>query len=259
MDVEKSARESSTRAPPGRVLLGIQGVQGCGKSTLVAHLCARYAGAVEAISLDDFYLPHAAMSALRADPRAEARAAWAHRGNPGTHDFAALAATVRGFRAAHDVVRVPIYDKDAREGEGDRVGWRTLAPTASVLLVEGWCLGFAPLGRADDVVDEALRAYHALWRDTLDALLVLHPPSIDVVAVWRMEAERAQRGVRARDAAAMEAFLAPYRVSYERYLAAAAARPIVSPALVVCLDARRRPVSARWVTTATTTAAKRVE
>lgn len=52
---------------------------------------------------------------------------------------------VRGLRKGEGF-RVPVYDKGARGGRGDRVGWRSVEGGVDVLVLEGWCVGFEGLG-----------------------------------------------------------------------------------------------------------------
>lgn len=42
---------------------------------------------------------------------------------------------------------MPVYDKAGRGGRGDRSGWRGVeGGKVDVVVVEGWCVGFLPLG-----------------------------------------------------------------------------------------------------------------
>lgn len=53
---------------------------------------------------------------------------------------------MRGLRGREEV-RVPVYDKAGRGGRGDRSGWRGVeGGKVDVVVVEGWCVGFLPLG-----------------------------------------------------------------------------------------------------------------
>ena len=129
------------------------------------------------------------------------------RGPPGTHDVPALAAALDGLLESK-AVPVPRFDK----GLDDRAGERRLEGPFDLIVLEGWCVGAAPVARdALEVPINALErevdpdaawrrhandclagAYAALWR-RLDALVFLEVPDLAAVRRWRLqqEAERA--------------------------------------------------------------------
>ncbi|KAI0479450.1 P-loop containing nucleoside triphosphate hydrolase protein [Xylariaceae sp. FL0804] len=131
-------------------IVGLNGVQGVGKTTLVRTIAAalRDVAGLETlvVSIDDLYLTHADQRALAA----------AHpdnklvqvRGEPGTHDMD-LAARFFDALCAGLPVRVPQYDKSAHAGQGDRVPEAQWAEVngpgqrrVQVVVIEGWCVGF---------------------------------------------------------------------------------------------------------------------
>ncbi|KAI1491457.1 P-loop containing nucleoside triphosphate hydrolase protein [Biscogniauxia mediterranea] len=145
-------------------IIGLNGVQGVGKTTLVRALAAalRRDEGLETLvcSIDDFYLRRADQEALaRAHPDNQLVQV---RGEPGTHDVPLL----RSFFAslcAGEPTQVPSYDKSLHGGRGDRApasGWAAVngpgQPRVQVVIFEGWCVGFRALG-ADEVL--------ARWRD----------------------------------------------------------------------------------------------
>src|ERR1700754_2377524 len=216
---------------PRPFVLGISGLQGSGKSTLAASLidAVRERGwAAVAMSLDDVYLPRAEREALARDVHPLLRT----RGVPGTHDLALLASTVHALERAEPErpVRIPRFDK----GHDDRYApalWPEMAEPPKLVVLEGWCLGVEPvaaasltapmnaLERDEDAdgtwrrwVNTRLIGYLPIW-ERLDALVVLHAPSWDVVAAWRDEAEQPlrERGEpRAMDADELTRFLQHY-------------------------------------------------
>lgn len=196
------------RSPGRPVLVGVNGPQGAGKSSLCAFLAARSAAAgmpAVSVSLDDFYLTRAEQLALAAAH--PGHRLLEHRGGPGTHDVRLAEATLRALTATpfQGPVAVPRYDKSAFSGRGDRAPseafTRVLAPPALVL-VEGFTLGFRPLGAAAAaarepglaIVDAALRPYARLMAP-LDAFVHLDAPGerLGQVVEWRVDAERARR------------------------------------------------------------------
>jgi len=215
----------------GPLLVGVQGIQGCGKSTLCERLARASPPRCAAVSLDDFYLPDAALDHAHPDARLRGR------GNPGTHDVAALASALAALRAG-GVAEVPVYDKEAHGGRGDRAPrTRRLDGAAlDVVLLEGWCVGFRARGRADDAVDAALAAYEPAFA-LLDRLVVLHAPA-PRAHLWRAQAERAL------DADGVRALVDRFMPAYRTYLPALRARR--DPAILhVRLDAARAPL-AHW-------------
>jgi D-glycerate 3-kinase len=187
------------------LVLGVQGAQGTGKSTLaglLALLLASEHGMVVAqLSLDDFYLGRAS----RRELAAEIHPLLATRGVPGTHDVDLALATVDALcRADADSrVALPRFDK-ANDDCYDRAQWQQMIGPVDVVVLEGWCLGAPPqpearlepainsLERQQDAdgrwrryVNAALAgAYRELF-DCIDFLVVLQAPSFDCVYRWR--------------------------------------------------------------------------
>ena len=202
-----------------KFIVGLQGVQGCGKSTVAARL--RRDPTWDAVSIDDFYLPHEQLGART-------------RGLPGTHDLSLLESTLSRFKSGCPSVRVPMYDKARHNGRGDRVGWRHLRDTADTLLVEGWCLGFCPDGTLDEL-DEHVKAYADALHHRIDALLLLKPPSLDVVHGWRAQAE--PEGGMGPDE--LVSFVNHYMPAYHRYLHSLHTHPPTPCCSVVSLGSDR--------------------
>lgn len=242
--------------PGARIIVGLQGVQGIGKSTLAGQLVASSrensdsdTRIVATISLDDFYLPHDALVSL-ADDHDEFRV----RGNPGTHDLDALQQALDDFAQGREYMRVPVYDKAARAGRGDRIGWKEIPCRLHetkddvdknrhhILFLEGWCVGFHPDmedGRAT-VIDTALQLYSALW-SRLHGLIVLEPPHLGIVYEWREESEAARRcdGKGAMTQEEVRYFVDVYMPTYRRYLPTLKWNRLRMPVRRLRLDARR--------------------
>ena len=183
-------------------------------------------------SVDDFYLTAAEQDALaRANPGNELLR---FRGNPGTHDVRLALDTLAAFdetaapepgaperarREERKKVLLPRYDKSLRGGRGDRAPratWPEVDPLATdVFLLEGWMLGFEPVGSAVaarihpglPAVDAELRrrggydALHAAVRDWIVVRAVggggekKAPAATPIASVrrWRLEQEREAR------------------------------------------------------------------
>lgn len=214
-------------------VLGINGPQGCGKSTLARALVAQMDRAV-ALSIDDFYLTRAEQQAL-AD-RSPGDPLLAVRGGPGTHDVQLGVDVLDALRGTSGQVRVPTYDKAAYGGLGDRGPWRTVDLPVDLVILEGWMLGFAPAGGA---VDDRLPPY-AAWTSRLDALLQLRVADPQQIVRWRVDAEaRMDRPGMSPEAARayVERFLPLYAVYPE-----ALARSPPRRHRVVWLGADRQPL-----------------
>jgi D-glycerate 3-kinase len=225
-------------------VLGIQGPQGCGKSTLAAGLVqALGEGGVRAVtvSIDDFYVTHEEQRALAA--RHPGNRYLVHRGYPGTHDVALGLQQIEAVATldAGDQTRLAAYDKSAHDGRGDRAprsAWRRVTGPIDLLIVEGWMLGFSPVDPAtlepDLRTPNAFLGAYASWTQTLNAFVSLDVRSLDMIVHWRVDSERARRerghvtlsDEDARDY--IKRFLPAYRV----YMPALAAHP-------PCHDSRR--------------------
>ena len=239
-------------------LVGVSGLQGSGKSTLVAQLvqASSLSGLpTVAMSLDDFYFGRAARARLARD----VHPLFATRGVPGTHDLDLIAHTLADLRAASPTrpARIPRFDKGS-DTRLPRARWRVVRERPALVLFEGWCVGVQAqtaselrrpvneLERDEDAdgrwrryVNEQLQTgYAALWR-RFDALVLLQAPAFDVVQRWRNEQEQALRRARA-PRAMTPARLRRFIMHYER-LSRQALRTLPRCADVrIVLDARRR-------------------
>jgi D-glycerate 3-kinase len=189
-----AARHRATGAP---LLAGICGPQGSGKSTMAAFvaLLLKARGLPTAVlSLDDLYLDPE-------DRPVRIHPLFATRGVPGTHDVALGEAAIDRLFATGG--SIPRFDKarDRRQPEAD---WERFAGRASVVLLEGWCVGAEPeeapalaapinrLEREEDP-DGVWRGYanRALASDyrrlfaRLGFLVYLAAPSFQSVLRWR--------------------------------------------------------------------------
>jgi len=234
-------------------VLGIQGPQGCGKTTLATALVEAFGDVGVrgvAVSIDDFYLTHDEQRALAT--RHEENPCLRYRGYPGTHDVAlgVQAMETLAHLGAGEEGRVPVYDKSAHGGRGDRAapsGWRRVVGPVELLIVEGWMLGFSPT--PDPALPSDLRApnaylaAYAAWSERLDAFVRLDVESLETIVDWRIDAERARRDrgeaalcdADARDY--VERFLPAYRV----YLPRLREHPPCEDVLTIGLRGDRMP------------------
>ena len=192
------------------LIVGINGAQGTGKSTLAAFLqLALESNAgwrVAVLSIDDFYLGKAERKELgkRIHPLLETR------GVPGTHDMQMLATCVERLRnlAAETRLSLPRFDKE-RDDRTNPDAWPVVTGPVDLIILEGWCVGSKPqpdaallqavnaLERHEDpsgewrhYVNQQLKGSYADLFAQLDALIFLRAPNLGAVYRWRLEQEQ---------------------------------------------------------------------
>jgi D-glycerate 3-kinase len=214
----------------GPLIIALSGCQGSGKSTLAAALVSElstvYGFHAAEISLDDFYHTRATQEQLsRENPE---NYLLRRRGLPGTHDVELAEAFFSQFREEHreDPAATffwPSFNKSLFKGKGDRIPvdrWKqsNAQHTVDILIFEGWCVGFQPLGpngvlekwsaaqgtnkrlastRLKDLLlmDDALEEYcdGFMGPSKIDVLVHLDIPTLETVYMWREEQEHALR------------------------------------------------------------------
>lgn len=222
----------------GPLLVGINGAQGTGKSTLAEFLQIA-AGKIlgwraAAISIDDFYLTRAERQKLGRD----VHPLFATRGVPGTHDTAMLTKYLNrlGELAEGDTLLLPKFDK-ANDDRAPTSCWTSVAGPVDLILLEGWFVGSE--AQAPDALRIPVNALErvedptAIWRTTaneylattyqaiftrLDALVFLLAPSFDAIQRWRFEQEKKLSEASAESATAImnEDQLRRFMQFYER-------------------------------------------
>ncbi|MEP7313356.1 MAG: kinase [Pseudomonadota bacterium] len=260
--IERAAEHASGNGG-GTLQVGLCGAQGSGKSTLAAALVEllRADGlAAASLSIDDFYLTHAA----RSDLARSVHPLLQTRGVPGTHEVPLALATLGALRRP-GVIALPAFDKQVDDRRAT-IDWPRVAGPLRVTLLEGWCVGARP--EADTALAQPLNTLESdedpdgRWRGyvnrclagnyqqlfgELDLLLLLQAPSFDVVYGWRLEQERKLRArvaatggdvSRVMDDAGVARFISHYERITRHILAEMPARADV----VIELDAARAPL-----------------
>ncbi|KAF8549050.1 P-loop containing nucleoside triphosphate hydrolase protein [Imleria badia] len=240
---------NQSTSPP--LFVGVQGPQGSGKTFLTSRLRSLladppYSLSVAVLSIDDLYLPHAELTALA---EAHPRNRLLHgRGQPGTHDIALGRAILTALKAVNDGgdVALPVFDKSLFDGVGDRaVETRVVREPVDVVVLEGWCVGFYPVSRAEvgarwgrgvpgldefdmegfvaleEVLEvNAMLGVYVEWWQALDAFIQIRGPptsSLSIVYQWRLQQEqdmKAKNGGRGMTDAQVKTFVDRYIPGY---------------------------------------------
>lgn len=187
------------------ILVGINGAQGTGKSTLTLFLQALlsdlYQVPTASFSIDDLYLTRAEREQLAI----EKHPLLLTRGVPGTHDLKMghrLIDRLTGADADTETA-IPVFDK-SRDDRAPESVWPVFKGRAEVVLMEGWCVGALPedgdsitapinrLEREEDsggawrgYVNQCLKGDYAQFFAQIDCLIMLKAPSMDRVLEWR--------------------------------------------------------------------------
>lgn len=191
-------------------LVGLQGTQGSGKSTVCLFIkallekCFNYS--VLVMSIDDFYLTRQERQTLSET----VHPLLVTRGVPGTHDvqlakntFEAIAEMQEGGSIAY-----PSFDKSIDDRK-DKSAWPTIDKKVDIILFEGWCVGATAqterlleqginqLENEEDAdgtwrhyVNDQLKGPYKELYGQLDNLIVLKAPSFKQVYEWRLLQEQ---------------------------------------------------------------------
>ncbi|KAK9471262.1 P-loop containing nucleoside triphosphate hydrolase protein [Dipodascopsis tothii] len=224
-------------------VIGLQGLQGIGKTTLTTALAELASPRVLVFSIDDLYLDQTGLAAVR--ERHAGNGLYVNRGAAGTHEVARLVAILEDVRAGRPT-EIPQYDKSLHGGAGDRLprsAWRRVDGPYDAVVLEGWNVGFRAVGAAAaeaawaaapadsalrrftaaDVVaaDAELAAYEAVWQ-AFDGFVQLDAEDVGYVYAWRLQQEQALRARTGRGMTDEQVarFVDTYMPAYALYQAA---------------------------------------
>lgn len=194
----------------GPLVVGINGAQGAGKSTLFnlleVTLSLGFGQRVVGFSLDDIYKTRAARERLAAD----IHPLLVTRGVPGTHDVDLGISLLEQLRQAREgsVVKIPVFDKSIDDRCPERAWQEWLGPV-DVVVVDGWCLGAKPQSDSElldpaneleanedpdavwrNYVNDQLRGRYQQFFGMVDLLIMLKVPNMERVFEWRTLQEK---------------------------------------------------------------------
>ncbi len=194
----------------GPLIVGVNGAQGSGKSTLCTLLETILLEGFElkaaSFSIDDLYYTRAERKILAE----QIHPLLATRGVPGTHDVGlglSLLDQLTVQEAGHQVA-IPSFDK-AIDDRAPAEKWPVASTPLDLILFEGWCVGAKP--QDESALTLAVNALEAnedqdgIWRTyvnrklqdeyaelfgRLDLLIMLKIPAMECVLEWRSLQER---------------------------------------------------------------------
>ncbi|KAJ2852274.1 hypothetical protein IWW36_000417 [Coemansia brasiliensis] len=200
------------------LVVGINGPQGSGKTTLVNELIY-YLNKMKlrtvGFSLDDIYLTNQEQRQLaQTHPK---NPLLQYRGQPGTHDVDLGRSTLCSLLDGTPT-KIPGYDKSRYGGYGDRkpkYQWTQVSEAPDIILFEGWCLGFRSLDCSDFArylknvhgssqlykysrkfdddslaqINRNLPEYEQKLYPLIDAWVSLRVDDLDVIYRWRKQQE----------------------------------------------------------------------
>lgn len=197
-------------------IVGVQGGQGTGKTTLVNFLklkLKQQGFKVQSISIDDFYETYDFRKKLSSKYPGNSFYQIS-RGMPGTHKVKLLKQTLAKIKAGKPF-EIPIFDKSKHGGSGEVSKRKMIVKEKQdFVLFEGWCVGIPkvsskdmvkicknnkiPLKKIDPelkyhpIVLKQIKEYLPLWK-YLNYLVMLQADSPLLHHKWRLQQERELR------------------------------------------------------------------
>lgn len=185
------------------LVVGINGAQGSGKSTMTAVLAIIlkhcFGHRVATLSIDDLYLRKEERNRLATSIHPLLKT----RGVPGTHDVQMGVAMIDKLITESGEVAVPRFDKSL-DDRADEAVWPCYQTPVDILLFEGWCIATPPqsqdqllipmneLEAAEDregswrrFVNEKLACDYQQLFDKINAVVFLKAPGLASITQWR--------------------------------------------------------------------------
>ena len=188
------------------IIVGINGCQGSGKSTLSALLIVLLNEVYDVpsigFSIDDLYLSKQSRKSLAST----INPMLATRGVPGTHDISLLEKVLKNL-AQGNPVNIPVFDKSIDDLKPVNE-WVNVTQAHNIIILEGWCVGLssqhpnelvAPVNELEatqdsggewrQYVNDVLSVDYERVFSSIDYLIMLQAPSFEHVYAWRCEQE----------------------------------------------------------------------
>ena len=184
------------------IVIGINGAQGTGKSTLsvvLSQLLAVENLRTAVISIDDLYLTRAEREQLSRTVHPLLKT----RGVPGTHDIVLGQRLIAQLKSAHENTETPIvrFNK-AADDRCEPEDWTQHSGAVDIIILEGWCVGARPCDLSGEPMNllEQEQDSDGKWRQfvqtqlegdyqalfgRLDMLIMLKAPSMECIVQWR--------------------------------------------------------------------------
>ena len=196
----------------GPLVVGINGAQGAGKSTLFnlieVILEEGFGLKVVGLSIDDIYKTRTEREKLAHSIHPLLNT----RGVPGTHDVDLGIELIRGLKGEFGEegrnVKIPVFDKSI-DDRCPTALWQEWTGEADVIVLEGWCVGATaqnetqlaesvndlersedPLGIWRSYVNKQLEGSYKELFGLIDVLIMLKVPSMESVYEWRSQQEK---------------------------------------------------------------------
>lgn len=189
----------------GTLIVGINGAQGSGKTTLSLLLAnilkTAYNANVVTLSIDDIYKTRLERQQMAHD----IHPLFQTRGVPGTHDTSLGIQLLTDFKKlkSGEAMSYPVFDK-GNDDRAQKKNWPNCRGVIDIILFEGWCVGARPqkvsqLEKSVNVL-EAEEDKTGKWRTTvnnhlkndykklfnlLDCLVFLKIPNFSSILKWR--------------------------------------------------------------------------
>lgn len=200
----------SSKNTDGVVVIGINGAQGSGKSTLSrilnSFLFKGFGKRSVILSIDDLYLSKLNRKKLATDIHGLLEV----RGVPGTHDVSLGKHILSSLKdgSTGDRLLLPSFDK-AQDDLIPESQWQPVMNPVDVILFEGWCVGSLPqrdeelsepvnrleMDKDPDLiwrkyVNDQLRGPYSELFQYIDHTIMLQVPDMESVYEWRSLQER---------------------------------------------------------------------
>ncbi len=216
-------------------IIGIQGGQGTGKTTIIQFLekqLKKKGFRVESFSIDDFYKNWKERKDLQ-EKYSQNLFYQISRGLPGTHRVKFLLETLQKAKAGKDF-EIPLFDKSLYDGKGDVLSQtKKVKGKQDFVIIEGWCVGMPVVSsqqlldictkngieikkidpRLQDhkVVLDFVKEYQPVWK-LLDYQIMLKADSPKVHKKWRLLQEQKLKTAKGQgmDEKEIEQFVEPF-------------------------------------------------